>query len=294
MTDVVGIPVLGAFDLRRAIGFEFGQRDAATGEVMRLAFCLDGYREHAAAAVTQPSADVLRCEVVGGADPDAVAAHVARVLSVDVDARGYDELGARDALVGRVQARAPGLRPVLFYSAYEALLWAVLSARRPERQMARVRDALARRDGAVFDVAGEQLAAVPLPERILELDQVDGLPDVKVRRMHGVALAALDGRLDTAALRARDEQEVSAELQQLEGIGPFYAMLTTVRALGHTDAVPADEPRLLAAAARLVGRDEPLDPAEYRDLAAAWTPWRTWVSVAIRATAADAPGRGRR
>ncbi|MBD8059766.1 DNA-3-methyladenine glycosylase 2 family protein [Cellulomonas sp. JH27-2] len=290
----VEIPVQGSFDLRRAIGFGFGQRDAGSGDVMRLAFCLDGYRQHAAAAVTQPAADVLLCDVVAGDDPDAVAAHAARVLSVDVDGRGYDELGTRDELVGRVQAAAPGLRPVLFYSAYEALLWAVLSARRPERQMARVRDALARRDGAVFDVAGDQLAAVPLPERILELDQIDGLPDVKVRRMHGVAQAALDGRLDTPALRVRDEQEVSAELQQLEGIGPFYAMLTTVRALGSTDAVPADEPRLLAAAARLVGRDEPLDPAEYRDLAAAWTPWRTWVSVAIRATAADAPGRGRR
>ncbi|MDM7830853.1 DNA-3-methyladenine glycosylase family protein [Cellulomonas edaphi] len=282
MTTIMDIPVRGVFDLRRSIAFGFGQRDAGVGDVMRLAFCLDGYREHAAAAVTQPSAGVLRCEVIGGAEPTAVAAHVARVLSVDVDGSGYDELGARDALVGRVQQRAPGLRPVLFYSAYEALLWAVLSARRPERQMAQVRAALARTEGAVFDVAGGQLAAVPLPSRILELDAIEGLPEIKVRRMHGVARAALEGRLDTAALRDRDPTEVSAELQKLEGIGPFYAMLATVRALGHTDVAPTDEPHVLGAAGRLLGRP-PLSPGEYAELAQSWRPWRTWVSVAIRA-----------
>ncbi|WP_029290965.1 DNA-3-methyladenine glycosylase [Cellulomonas sp. HZM] len=284
MGTFVDIAVGGKFDLRRSIGFGFGQRDAEQGDVLRLAFCLDGYRTHAAAAVTQPTADVLRCEVFGDADPDAVAAHVARVISVDVDGTGYDELGAHDALVGRVQAQAPGLRPVLFYSAYEALLWAVLSARRPERQMAQVRDRMARTDGAVFDVAGREMAAVPLPERILALESIDGLPEVKVHRMHGVAQAALDGRLDTATLRSRPAVEVAAELQQLEGIGPFYAMLTTVRALGHTDELAATEPHVLAATARLLSRDAPLTSDELTALAESWHPWRTWVSVAIRAS----------
>ena len=53
----------------------------------------------------------------------------------------------------------PGLRPPLFYSPYEAAAWAILSARRPGRQMMAVRDRLSRAHGAVFDLAGQQLWA---------------------------------------------------------------------------------------------------------------------------------------
>src|SRR4051794_31720795 len=90
------IPVHGRFDLEQSIGFGFGGREPGGGSVMRLAFCLDGYTEQVAAAVTQPSAQVLHVEVLGEAEPRRVADHVARVLSVDVDATGYDALGARD------------------------------------------------------------------------------------------------------------------------------------------------------------------------------------------------------
>src|SRR4051794_36081994 len=106
---VVEIPVRGRFELPQSIGFGFGQRDATDGAVMRLAFCLDGYRAQVAAAVTQPAPDLLRCEVQGDGDPSLVAAQVARVLSVDVDGTGYDELGRRDPLVGAAQSRRPGL-----------------------------------------------------------------------------------------------------------------------------------------------------------------------------------------
>ncbi|WP_456843784.1 DNA-3-methyladenine glycosylase family protein [Cellulomonas sp. P5_C6] len=283
-SDVVEIPLHGRFDLAQSIRFGFGQRDAADGSVMRLAFCLDGYRTQVAAAVTQPSAAVLRCEVQGGADPALVAAHVARVLSVDVDATGYDELGARDPLVGAVQSRRPGLRPPLFYSAYEALLWSVLSARRPLRQMIAVRAALSQAHGRVFDVAGEQLAAVPLPEAVLALAEFPGIPEPKLHRMRGVAQAALDGRLDTATLRAQDPADTATQLQRLEGIGPFYSELVTVRALGHTDELPVNEPMVRAAAARALGEEEPLSPERLAEVAQAWRPWRTWVAVAMRAS----------
>lgn len=282
-------PVRGRFRLAESIDFGFGHRVPGAGDVMRMAFVADGYEAQAAVAVTQPGPDRIVFDVQGDADPQRVADQAARILSVDVDATGYDALVDGDPMLGALRAARPGLRPPLFHSAYEALVWGVLSARRPARQMAALRDALAREHGRVFDVAGEPCAALPLPSRLRDLDAFPGVPAVKLERMRAIAAWADDGRLDTAALRARAPGEVAAELRELPGIGPFYSQLVVIRALGHTDVLPMMEPRVLAATARLVGRDA-LDDAGLAALAEAWRPWRTWVAVAIRAGAGRAAG----
>jgi DNA-3-methyladenine glycosylase II len=279
-------PVRGRFDLARSIGF--GGRlpvpVARPSDTMRLAFVLDGYAAHAGVAVTQPAPDLVRFDVVGDVDPERAAAQAARVLSLDEDATGYDQMVDRDPLLRGAYAERPGLRPPLFHSAYEALVWAVLSARRPISQMREVRDRLSRAHGRVLDVAGEEMAALPTPEQLLDVTGFPGIPDVKLRRMHAIAVAALDGRLDTEALRMREVGGVASELRGFEGIGPFYAELVTVRALGHTDVLPTTEPQVIAATAARLGR-ESLGPTDFREIAEAWRPWRTWACVALRAAA---------
>jgi DNA-3-methyladenine glycosylase II len=293
----------GAFSLAESIAFGFGQRDAEPGEpVMRLAFVLDGCARQVGVAVRQEPSGALQLEVTapGGAPVEdataqAAVAQASRVLSVDVDATGWDELGARDELLGRLQRARPGMRPPLFHSAYEALCWSVLSARRPARQMAAVRDAMGAQHGAVVEVAGRSLPVWLTPEQLLALDGHPGLPPLKLERLHGVARAALDGDLDTAALRALDPAEAKARLQRLAGIGPFYAELVVVRTLGHTDVVPTVEPTVLALAGELTGAPGPLSVEAFSQLAASWTPWRTWAAVAVRAAGpallATTPGR---
>jgi DNA-3-methyladenine glycosylase II len=283
-TATVDWPVRGRFDLDQSIGFGFGHRPAAAGKVMRLAFVLDGYAAHAGVAVTQPAPDRVTFEVVGGVDPEAAAAQAARVLSLDEDATGYDRMVDRDPLLSSAYAVRPGLRPPLFHSAYEALVWAVLSARRPAAQMRLVRDELARTHGRVLDVAGEETAALPTPDRLLEVTGFPGIPEVKLRRLHAIAAAAVAGELDTEALRMNDAETVAAELRRFEGVGPFYAELVTVRALGHTDVLPTTEPRVVAATAARLGRSG-MTQADFTELADAWRPWRTWTSVALRAAA---------
>ena len=109
----------GPFSLREAALFGFGQRheDAFDGS-MRLCFCLDGYQTAVAVAVRQDAGGVVQCDVVGrdgrDAELDAIAAQVARVLSLDVDARSFVGLGEQDPVFARLLAAAPGLRPPLF------------------------------------------------------------------------------------------------------------------------------------------------------------------------------------
>ena len=157
MPETFTIVPRGPFSLAEAIGFGFGQRDAATDDVMRLAFCLDGYQHQVGVEVRQDEAGVHGAVYgPGGTDVDAVRQQVARVLSLDYDAAGFLQAGERDPVLRSVQEAAPGLRPPLFYSPYEAAAWAVLSVRRPPKQMMAVRERLSRAHGAVFDLAGEQ------------------------------------------------------------------------------------------------------------------------------------------
>jgi DNA-3-methyladenine glycosylase II len=279
--DLWDLPLRGAFDLGQSIRFGFGQRAAGTAGPLRLAFCLDGTWEQVAVAVTAPAPGILRFAVHGDAEPERIVGQAARILSVDVDASGYDALGGRDPLVRRLQEARPGLRPPLFHSAYEALCWSVLSARRPAAQMAQVRDRLGRAHGRVFELAGTEAVAFPTPDQLLRVQEFEGVPELKLSRLHAVAEAARDGELDTDALRRLDPSVAAARLQRLPGIGPFYAELVTVRTLGHTDVLPSAEVGAAEIAGSLLGR--PLDVAGLAEVAAAWTPWRTWVCVALRA-----------
>ena len=290
-THATTLTPIGAFDLAQSLDFGFGSREAQPGEhVMRLGFVTDDLQHQVGVAVRQDGTE-LRLQVTGAAKPlvPAVAAQTARILSVDVDATGWDALGRSDELIGRLQAARPGLRPPLFHSAYEALAWAVLSARRPHQQMAQVRRRLSERYGAVIEVAGERVAVLPTPAQLAEVTDFDLLPEVKLRRLREIAQAALDGRLDTTALRALPQDEAETRLRELDGIGPFYAQLVTIRALGHTDAVPLTEPTLLAEAGRLMGDGGPLSPADYAKAVQGWSPWRTWAGVAIRAAGPRLP-----
>jgi DNA-3-methyladenine glycosylase II len=277
---------LGPFSLEESAMFGFGQRsDERFDGVMRLAFCVDGdYRRHAGVEVRQDPRGV-HCTIQGEGNEEVVLGQVARMLSLDHDGEGFARIGDRDAVIGRLQAAAPGLRPPLFHSPYEAAAWAVLSARRPREQMATVRRRLGEEHGTVFRLAGEQVAAFPTPDRLVEVDDVPGLNAEKVERLHGVARAALEGQLDVRRLLAMDPADAMRDLQSIRGLGPFYSALVVIRGTGFTDVLPEADPQLASLVAQLYGLDAPPSPEELRALAEPWRPFRTWAAVLIRAAA---------
>ncbi len=276
----------GPFSLEEVALFGFGQRHATRFDgCMRLAFCLDGYQQQVGVEVRRGGKEVT-CRALGEGPLEAIGRQVARVLSLDHDGEGFVEVGRRDPVIDRLQRVAPGLRPPLFYSPYEAAAWAIISARRPARLMAAVRDRLSREHGRRFVIAGEPVAAFPLPGVLADLNQVPGLSPQKVERLHGVARAALAGGLDVDRLAALAPEQAMAELQKLAGIGSFYSALIVARATGLTDVLPTNEPKVLEMAARLYGRPAPLQPVELQALAERWRPFRTWAVVLIRAAGA--------
>src|SRR4051812_38186405 len=163
---------------------------------MRLAFVVDGLETHAGVVLTQDADDgSVRGVVHGDADAGAVATQVARVLSLDHSGVAFAEAGERDPVLGALQQRHRGLRPVLFHSPYEAAAWAIISHRRPARQAAGTRDAIAAELGATFELeGGDPLHAFPTPRRLLDVRPGPGLPQLKVDRLHALARAAQDGQ----------------------------------------------------------------------------------------------------
>jgi DNA-3-methyladenine glycosylase II len=282
----------GPFTLASAARFIAGwppaarpQAGADTGTV-RLAFLVDDWSGHAGVALRQDADGTVHGTIAEStaADPARVAAQAARIVSLDHDGTGYAALGEADPVVGRLQRASGHLRPVLFHSPFEAACWGVISARMRQPQAAGVRDALSARHGRRITVAGEDLVAFPTPERLLGLDAVEGLTEEKLRRLHGVARAALEGRLDREALLAAEPDAAVAALGELRGIGPFWASGILVRAVGPTDALTLREPRLRAkAAAHYETPAAETDDGAFTALAERWRPFRTWVGVLLRA-----------
>ncbi len=283
---------LGTYSLAASTGFLEGfvpagyTRPAAAGH-LHLAYPVDVGAGDAVAAVCarqpdDPAGSVL-LDAVADEDPTAAAAldQLTRILSLDTDGRGYEAIGAHDPAIGRLQARYPGLRPVLFHSPYEAAAWAVIGTRIAIRQAARVKSAMAERLGTALEIHGETVHAFPAPAALATIESFPGLFGRKTEYLRGIGAAAMAGRLRTTDLRALPEADALARLQELGGIGPFGAELTLLRGVGTTDRAPYEESRLGRAIALAYDRDEPTRD-EGVAITDGWRPFRTWVTLLVR------------
>jgi DNA-3-methyladenine glycosylase II len=282
----------GPFSLAAAAAFEFGPstgRPEPAGAEMRLAFVTDDMRHHAAVHLTQRRREgAVTAAIESDADQDAVLRQVLRILSLDHPGGTWAAIGERDPVIGALQRAHDWLRPVLFHSPYEAAAWSIISARRYRAQAAAVRARICAELGATPSVAGEEVPAFPLPERLLTAESLPGMAANRVAWLRAVARAALDGQLDAARLAAMPPEEALADLRKLPGIGPAYATLILLRATGVTDVLTFAEPRLPGYVAHYYGPYyDTAPPAASREeierVAEGWRPYRTWAAVLIRA-----------
>jgi DNA-3-methyladenine glycosylase II len=209
------------------------------------------------------------------------AAHLTRqaardleqMLCLDVDGSGFTALGEHDSVVGTLQQRFPGLRPVLFYTPYEAAAWTIISQRIRMAQAATIKARLANELG--------EHGAFPAPARLAELAAPQrGLTDRKIDQLRTLAVAAQGGALTRERLRAMSLEDGLEHLQELPGIGPFSAELILIRGAGHPDVLPDHDTRLDQAI-----RDayNTTDNTVIRSITEGWRPYRAWVALLLRA-----------
>lgn len=289
----------GPYSLAASARFLEGFAPAAYGEVeaghVHMAFVADGGEEVAGVCVREEGGVVVG-EVFGEVDAGVVRGQVQRVLSLDVDGRGFPEVGERDAVVGRLRARYPGLRPVCFYSPYEAAAWALIGQRVPIVRAAGIKARMAQELGPEVGIHGGLYHAFPGPSRLARLEGFPGLFGRKVEYLRRLGREAAGGKLDAAYLRSLSVEEALGELMELSGIGPFSAELILLRGAGEPDRVPVNEPRLGRAVALAYGLDGPPTRRELEGISERWRPYRTWVSLHLRAMLEEETGEiaGRR
>jgi DNA-3-methyladenine glycosylase II len=211
----------------------------------------------------------------------AVERQVARMLSLDHDARGFVAMAAREAPIGAVLAQYPGFRPVCFPSPYEAAVWGVLAQRVSMGQAAAVKRMLAEARGDVLELGGERLFVVPAPATLVTLDGFAGVSAEKWERLRSIAAATLDGLFDAERLRALDPDEAIAKLSELRGVGAWTAQHIYLRGCGIADVLPDAEPRVMAGVAHAYGLEKAPDAAAFAAIAERWRPFRMWVAVLV-------------
>ena len=264
-------------------GFPAGIGGGVVGEgSITLAFPVEGTESSAAIELWQDADGIVRGRSDASGDLLERARHQAeRSFSLDHDGTGWPAVGERDPLVGRLQREHDYLRPVCFYSAYEAATSFVIGQRISRRQSAVIKRTLSERLGDRPTIAGVEVPAFPRPSRLLELTDAPGLNAEKVRRLHALAQAALDGRLDTEQLRSMPEAEALAALQQLPGVGPFTANGILYRGCGVADGVPAADELGQTVIHDLYGLDR-VTPEDVSRISDAWRPYRMWAVVLLR------------
>ena len=251
-------------------------------EAVMMAFPVEGWQGSAAVVVRQADDGAVEGSVVttGTAAPDHAWAQALAALSLDEDGTGFPEVGARDPVIGGLQARYGWLRPVCFHSPYEAAVNFVVGQRISTRQARAARNRIARELGDPVELAGDTVHAFPRPERLLALEAFPGLPDEKLRRVRGIAQAAADGLLDRDRLRGLPVPAALEELKRLRGVGPFAAQGILHRGAGLVDEVTDDEvtSEAVMLAYGLSGRPTRTDVLRIAD---PWRPYRMWATVLL-------------
>jgi DNA-3-methyladenine glycosylase II len=182
-TTMTALPIVGPFDLREVALMGFGHRDEHSFDgVMRMAFCLDGDYQRQVGVEARQFGDRLELQAQSLGDPlsdaeaEALRKQVARVVSLDHDGEAFHQLCLSDPVLARIHMKAPGFRPALFYSPYEAALWSIISARRARSQGITLRARMSELYGAGFELSGTRTLCVPTPSALLEIESVPGLP----------------------------------------------------------------------------------------------------------------------
>ena len=124
----------------------------------------------------------------------------------------------------------------------------------------------------------------PTPEEVLaddpdELRTAAGLSHAKVRYLRSLAEHVRDGSLDLDGLTGLPDDEVSAALVAVKGIGPWSAQIFLMFHLHRPDVLPVGDLGIRRAVKIRYGLPELPTPAELTAIAEPWRPHRTLACI---------------
>lgn len=155
----------GPFNLIQTSHY-FGDWSASNAQAAKIgmAFPVEGWRHSAFVALHQHQDTSIEGEVYGSnSGADMAWNQALATLSLDVDGEGWEAVGERDPVIGALQSTYNFLRPVLFYSPYEAAAAFIIGHRITIQQGRTIRQAMAQTLGDKLEVDGIVYYAFPRP-----------------------------------------------------------------------------------------------------------------------------------
>ena len=271
------------FDLRNQNSFFGGWpvlKDIDNEYSIVLTFPVEGWQGSTAVVVSQKKDREINVESFGAKNSEQAIKQAMATLSLDVDDSGWEKVGKNDKVIANLQNKYHSLRPVLFHSPYEAAAGFVIGQRISVKQRQAIQKKMAEQLGATIEVQGQKFSAFPTPQALLDLQEFPSLNATKLERLHGIAEAALSSKLDRAYLLNLSVEQALAQLQQLKGLGPFYASGILYRGAGIVDDI-TDDALTKYAIQQAYGLSKEPTQAEALAIAEKWRPYRMWCEVLI-------------
>ncbi|MBB6170003.1 AraC family transcriptional regulator of adaptative response / DNA-3-methyladenine glycosylase II [Nocardiopsis mwathae] len=208
-----------------------------------------------------------------------------RLLDLDSDPQAVAEVLGPDPLLAPLVAAAPGLRAPGHVDPAELAVRAIVGQQVSVAAARTVAGRLVKRFGTPLAAPDGGLThAFPRPEALAAADPDElPLPRGRARALVALAGALVSGDIDLGP--GADRDEACARLRDLPGIGPWTADYIRMRALGDPDVFLHTDLGVRQALRRL-GNPHDARSAERR--ARSWSPWRSYASHHLWASAARA------
>ena len=187
----------------------------------------------------------------------------------------------------------------------------LIDARGPLDLEARVRGRPADAYGALLRaIVGQQLSVkaartiyerftmlfgghTPTPEELLEVDDATlrsaGLSRAKAAYVRSLAEHVISGELELDRLDELPDEQVTAELVAVKGLGQWTADMFLIFHLGRPDVLPVGDLGVRRAVERLYGFEALPSAAELEALGERWRPWRSLASLYLWESLDNAP-----
>ncbi len=280
MTHEFEMNTTGPFDLLYESQFFGGWLTTNNGNSIVLAMPIEGWHNSAAVVLSQRE-DRIHGLVYGeAAIAEKAWQQALACLSLDIDGSAWEEVGKRDEFIGALQKEYHYLRPVLFYSPFEAAVGLLIGHRISIRQRRTMMQHMAKEYGEPFVIDGQTYYAFPDPHKLLTISTFPGLNDEKMLRIHGAAKAALDGLLDREYLRSLPPEEALERLLELRGVGAFYSEGILYRGAGLVTDITRDINTRTAIQQAYELEDLP-NNKQIDDLLEKWQPYPMWCTVLL-------------
>ncbi len=202
---------------------------------------------------------------------------------------GVEHLRAADPVLGdlidRVGTDSIGDRRIAApRDHYGALVRAIVGQQLSTSSARAIHDRLIQRFGG----------RAPTPEEILADDPDElrisvGLSHAKVRYLRSLAEHTLDGSLELDTLEQLSDDEVTARLTAVNGIGRWSADVFMMFHLGRPDVLPVGDLGIRKAFQSVYGLPALPDAAEMERIAKPWRPYRSLASLFLWRALSAAP-----